>query len=79
MKYLVALGLIGLLTGCDNGGRAYVKYSTEVDDCIVKYVYNPNGANFFIAKCPARTDTISHSEQSGKTRKEVTSITEQSK
>ena len=76
MKYLIALSLIGLLTGCDGDGRAYIKYSTEVEDCIVKYVYNPNGANFFIAKCPSKSTTITHSEQSGKTSKVVPSITE---
>ena len=79
MKYLAIVGLISLLTACNDGDKAYVKYSTEIDDCIVKYVHNPHGSNFYIAKCPSRSDTITHSEQSGKTKKESVAITEESK
>lgn len=67
MKYSLFLISLLALSGCDSDKPAYVKYSIDVDDCVVKYVYNPSGSNFFIAKCPQQSVTTTHEDRQGKT------------
>lgn len=38
---------------------ASVRYAIDVDGCTVKYIDNPHGNNFYIAKCPAESETVS--------------------
>lgn len=67
MKYLILIGMF-LLAGCrdENPGNAFVKYEIEAEGCLVKYIDNPRGYNFFIAKCPADSQVITHQRPSGK-------------
>lgn len=70
-----------MLTGCQDDTRdqtkGYIKYELEADGCVVKYVDNPRGYNFFIAKCPGASSTITHQRSSGKTTTtEVTVVTD---
>lgn len=77
MRYLILIGIL-LLTGCRNNStdNAFVKYEVEAEGCLVKYIDNPKGYNFFIAKCPAESETITHQRASGKsTTTEVTVVT----
>jgi hypothetical protein len=77
MKYLILIGFL-LLAGCrDNSNdSAFVKYQVEAEGCLVKYIDNPRGYNFFIAKCPAESQTITNQRQSGKsTTTDVTVVT----
>lgn len=79
MKYLILIGL-ALLAGCRDGNNndAFVKYEVEAEGCLVKYIDNPKGYNFFIAKCPAESQVITHQRASGKsTTTEVTVMTKE--
>jgi hypothetical protein len=66
---LIPIALL-VLSGCRQDGTGsntgFVKYEVEADGCIVKYVDNPRGYNFFIAKCPAESQTITNQRPSGK-------------
>jgi hypothetical protein len=78
----VVLAMSALLSGCRDDGRdpntAFVKYEVQAEDCTVKYVDNPRGYNFFIAKCPGASTTITHQRASGKsTTTEVTVVTDE--
>lgn len=78
MKYLVLFAIL-FLAGCrDDNSSAFVKYEVEAEGCLVKYVDNPRGYNFFIAKCPAESQVITHQRASGKsTTTEVTVMTKE--
>lgn len=79
MKYILLIGVVALLAGCnprDTPAVPFVKYEVEADGCLVKYVDNPRGYNFFIAKCPSSSEVITHQRASGKTTTtEVTVVT----
>ena len=60
---IVALvfGAAAGLSGCkEENSDPVSRYQVEADGCIVKYIDNPKGYNFFIAKCPAASETITH-------------------
>lgn len=62
MKYILLIG-VSLLAGCSNDpnsprNQVYSNYEIEAEGCIVKYINNPKGMDFFIAKCPAESETI---------------------
>lgn len=78
----LVVALVVMLSGCGEDTRdrntGYVKYEVTADDCLVKYVDNPRGYNFFIAKCPGNSTTITHQRASGKTTTtEVTVIADE--
>ena len=57
------------LAGCNENRDRTVgiaDYEIKAEDCVVKYIDNPKGHNFFIAKCPAASETISWQQQQGK-------------
>jgi len=70
MKYILLLtAVVFLLSGCnENRDRTtgIADYELKAEDCVVKYIDNPRGHNFFIAKCPAASETISWQQQQGK-------------
>jgi len=69
---LICLALVSasaLLTGCnENRDRTVgnVEYEIKADGCTVKAIDNPKGPNFFIAKCPAASETTTYQHQQGK-------------
>lgn len=72
MKYIFLLAaVVFLLSGCkeDNRDRnvGVANYELTAEGCTVKHIDNPKGYNFFIAKCPAASETISWQQHSGKT------------
>lgn len=90
MKTLRPLGLVicavllttsALLSGCRDDGPnsniGYVKYEIAVDGCQVKYVDNPRGSNFFVARCPGESVTTTHIQQNGKSHTTVPVVTTQ--
>ena len=71
MKTLLLIPIILLtLAGCREDGvgssTGFVKYEVEADGCVIKYVDNPKGYNFFIAKCPGASETITNQRPTGK-------------
>ena len=70
MKYILLLAaVVFLLSGCnENRDRTIgtVEYEVKAEGCTVKYIDNPKGHNFFIAKCPAESETTTWRQQSGK-------------
>ena len=70
MKYIfLFIAVLFLLAGCnENRDRTtgIADYELKAEDCVVKYIDNPRGHNFFIAKCPAASETISWQQQQGK-------------
>ena len=81
MKKILLISSVLLLTACgpeSNGPRnAYVKYEIEADGCNVKAIENPRGSNFFIAKCPATSTTVTHIQQNGKSSTTIPVVTTQ--
>ena len=82
MKKILAIVGMLMLAGCnENGNRdpniGYVKYEVAVDGCQVKYVDNPKGSNFFIAKCPGDSSTVTHIQQNGKSQTTIPVVTTQ--
>ena len=81
MKLVLLFAGVLLLAGCKEDGRdtsiGYVKYDIAVDGCQVKYVDNPKGANFFIAKCPGESVTTTHIQQNGKTQTTIPVVSTQ--
>lgn len=72
MKYiLLFVAVVFLLSGCkgDNRDRnvGVADYELQAEGCTVKYIDNPKGYNFFIAKCPAESETTTYQRPSGKT------------
>lgn len=73
MKYVLLLAaVVFLLQGCGQGEPrdrtiGLVQYEIKAEGCNVKYIDNPKGPNFFIAKCPAESETTTYQRQSGKT------------
>jgi hypothetical protein len=73
MKYLALIFMALTLTGCgDSDPNApkpmlAVKKVHQIDGCEVKYVDNPYGPNFYIARC-GETVTNTWQRQSGKTQ-----------
>jgi hypothetical protein len=69
---LICLALVSasaLLTGCNENRDRTVgvtDYEIKAEDCVVKYIDNPKGYNFFIAKCPAASETITYRRPQGK-------------
>jgi hypothetical protein len=61
-KVLVLLPMLIMLTGCkeDSNQQMYVKQVYSIDDCDVKWVYNPDNYNFYIAKCPGNSTTTTY-------------------
>lgn len=77
--FLVFAAAAGL-SGCNETSNrdpnvGYVKYEIAVDGCNVKYVDNPRGANFFVAKCPAESTTVTHQQQNGKSTTTIPVVT----
>jgi hypothetical protein len=70
MKYiLLAISVMLLLSGCnENRDRTtgVADYEIKAEDCVVKYIDNPKGYNFFIAKCPAESETTTYQRPQGK-------------
>jgi hypothetical protein len=70
MKYiLLAISVMLLLSGCnENRDRTIgiADYEIKAEDCVVKYIDNPKGYNFFIAKCPAASETTTYQRPQGK-------------
>lgn len=65
---VLVFGAVAGLTGCvKDNGAAVSQYEVEAEGCIVKYIDNPKGYNFFIAKCPAASETTTYQRPSGKT------------
>lgn len=69
---LICLALVAtsaLLTGCnENRDRTtgIAEYEVQAEGCTVKYIDNPKGYNFFIAKCPAASETTTYLRPQGK-------------
>jgi hypothetical protein len=59
---VLVFGAAAGLTGCikEDNREPVSQYQVEAEGCIVKYIDNPKGYNFFIAKCPAESETITH-------------------
>ena len=79
---LAVLASSSLLTACNQDqprdpNIGYVKYDVTVDGCKVKYVDNPRGSNFFIAKCPGESVTTTHQQQNGKSQTTIPVVTTQ--
>lgn len=70
MKYILLLcAVVFLLSGCnENRDRTvgFPEYEINAEGCTVKYIDNPKGYNFFIAKCPAQSETTTYQRPSGK-------------
>lgn len=70
MKYILLLcAVVFLLSGCnENRDRniGVADYEIQAEGCTVKYIDNPKGYNFFIAKCPAQSETTTYQRPSGK-------------
>lgn len=80
MKKILLISSVLLLTACNQEHNrdpniGYVKYEVTVDGCQVKYVDNPKGSNFFIAKCPAESITTTHIQQNGKSQTVIPVVT----
>lgn len=78
---LICVGLLSgslLLTGCkeDNRDRTVglVEYELKADGCTVKAIDNPKGPNFFIAKCPAESETVTYPHRVGKTTQQLATV-----
>jgi hypothetical protein len=77
---LICLALVSasaLLTGCnENRDRTVgnVEYEIKADGCVVKAIDNPKGPNFFIAKCPAASETTTYQYQQGKTTRPLATV-----
>lgn len=68
-----AIGLAGCSDPQQRNREPTVQYEVEAEGCIVKYIDNPKGYNFFIAKCPAASEVTTHSR--GKSGAGVTVVT----
>jgi hypothetical protein len=81
MKVLLIACAALALTACGNDNQgprvAYVKYEVAADGCDIKYIDNPKGSNFFIAKCPAASTTVTHIQQNGKSQTTIPVVTTQ--
>lgn len=81
MKLVLLFAGVLLLAGCRVEDRdpniGYVKYEVTVDGCQVKFVDNPRGSNFFIAKCPGESVTTTHIQQNGKSQTTIPVVTTQ--
>jgi uncharacterized lipoprotein YajG len=70
MKHILLLAaVVFLLSGCnENRDRTtgVADYEIKADGCTVKYIDNPRGYNFFIAKCPAASETTTYMRPQGK-------------
>lgn len=71
-RILLLSAVLVMLAGCkeDNRDRnvGVADYEIQAEGCTVKYIDNPKGYNFFIAKCPAESETVTYRRQSGKTQ-----------
>ena len=66
------------LAGCnENRDRTIgnVEYEIKADGCTVKAIDNPKGPNFFIAKCPAASETTTYQHQQGKSSHPLATVT----
>lgn len=70
MKYILLFAaVLFLLSGCNENRDRTVgvsEYEINADGCTVKYIDNPRGHNFFIAKCPAASETTTYMRPQGK-------------
>lgn len=70
MKYILLFAaVLFLLSGCnENRDRTtgIAEYEVQAEGCTVKYIDNPKGYNFFIAKCPAASETTTYLRPQGK-------------
>lgn len=68
---VLMVGAVAGLSGCKEENRdrnvGTADYELQAEGCTVKHIDNPKGYNFFIAKCPAESETISWQKPSGKT------------
>lgn len=75
MKYILLLAaIVFLLSGCNDNRDPVTQYQVEAEGCIVKYIDNPKGYNFFIAKCPAESETITYPRPSGKSSQPTATV-----
>ena len=68
-----AIGLAGCSDPQQRNREPVVQYEVEAEGCVVKYIDNPKGYNFFIAKCPAASEVTTHLR--GKSGPGVTVVT----
>jgi hypothetical protein len=71
MKYVLLLAaVVFLLSGCKEENRdrtvGLIEYEIKADGCTIKAIDNPKGPNFFIAKCPAESETVTYPYRQGK-------------
>lgn len=75
MKNIIMLGLVVLLTACENGSKN-IDFSQSLPDgfkdCKVVYVYNKDGEGVYLARCPNSTTTVKYN--SGKTTRRVITV-----
>jgi uncharacterized protein YcfL len=79
--YILPLVALLMLAGCDASpnsprNQVYVHYEVEAEGCIVKYINNPKGMDFFIAKCPAESETITTKRAKSSPQATVTTSTD---
>jgi hypothetical protein len=83
-NWMIEIGVVALIIGSAAGiagcsdqqqrnREPVVQYEVEAEGCVVKYIDNPKGYNFFIAKCPAASEVTTHSR--GKSGPGVTVVT----
>ena len=70
MKYILLFAaVLFLLSGCNESRdrtTGFAEYEVQAEGCTVKYIDNPKGYNFFIAKCPAASETTTYLRPQGK-------------
>jgi hypothetical protein len=67
---------IAACSGNENRDRTVgnIDYELKADGCVVKAIDNPRGPNFFIAKCPAASETTTYQHQQGKVTKPLATV-----
>lgn len=80
MKYILLLcAVVFLLSGCRDENRdrnvGVADYEIKAEGCVVKLIDNPKGSNFFIAKCPAESETVTWQQKSGKSSYTTATVT----
>ena len=78
MNKIILLTLPLLLFGCKVDGNGNTQMYTEreyqYDGCTIKWIYNPDNYNFYIAKCSGSETTTMGHHTGGKTNVPITTI-----